>query len=370
MILSRLSSLLANPAVSGFARDSLLRMEPEVAHGATIAALKLGLAPPADPDPQELATSLAGLVLANPVGMAAGFDKNGEVPVPLARMGFGMVEVGTITPRPQTGNPRPRLFRLPAAEGVINRMGFNNEGHEAMLENLRGRRVGAALGINIGANKDSPDFVADYVLGVRRFADLADYLTVNISSPNTPGLRNLQAEEALKQLLGAVLAERARAKIRVPVFLKIAPDLDETQMDAIARTVLATDLDGLIVSNTTLSRDPVAGMDHAAEAGGLSGRPLFALSTQRLAQMRQRVGRLPIIGVGGIHSAETAIAKLEAGADAVQLYSALVFSGLGLLGEIKQGLLAAIRARGLKDIAGLSGRRTAEWASGTAGIGK
>jgi dihydroorotate dehydrogenase len=365
MIFSAFSPLLRVPALRDFTRDSLLKMDPETAHGATISALRLGLAPVQDyPDPRELRTSLCGLDLANPIGMAAGFDKNGEVPGPLARMGFGMVEVGTVTPLPQSGNPRPRLFRLAGAEGVVNRMGFNNEGHEAVFARLRGLRIASALGVNIGANKTSPDFVADYVLGVRRFADLADYLTVNISSPNTPGLRDLQAEDALKTLLGAVLEARAQARTRVPVFLKLAPDLDEPMMDAIARAVLATDLDGLIVSNTTISRAMVMGQANAGETGGLSGKPLFNLSTRRLAQMRQRVGDLPIIGVGGIHSPETALAKFEAGANAVQLYSALVFGGLDLLDRLKRGLAAAVRNAGATNIAELSGRRTADWAEG------
>lgn len=369
MIFSAFSPLLRLPALRDLTRDSLLRMEPETAHGATILALRLGLAPEQDyPDPGELRTSLCGLELANPIGMAAGFDKNGEVPAPLARMGFGMVEVGTVTPLPQSGNPRPRLFRIPGAEGVVNRMGFNNDGHEVVFARLRGLRIEAALGVNIGANKTSSDFVADYVLGVRRFADIADYLTVNISSPNTPGLRDLQAEEALKRLLGAVLEARAKAAIRVPVFLKLAPDLDEPAMDAIARTVLATDLDGLIVSNTTVTRDTVAGLPFANEVGGLSGKPLFDLATRRLAQMRQRVGALPIIGVGGIHSPETALAKFEAGANAIQLYSALVFGGLDLLDRLKRGLAAAVRNAGATNIAELSGRRTAEWAEGKARV--
>jgi dihydroorotate dehydrogenase len=340
-------------------------MDPETAHGLTLTALRLGLAPAQqEADPPELRTALCGLSLANPVGMAAGFDKNAEVPAPLARFGFGMVEVGTLTPLPQEGNPRPRLFRIAAADGVVNRMGFNNEGHEAAFARLRGLRVGAALGVNVGANKTSPDFVADYVAGIARFSGLADYLTVNVSSPNTPGLRDLQAGEALARLLGAVLAERARAKIRVPVFLKLAPDLEEARMDEIAAVVMRTDLDGLIVSNTTLSRDPVAGLDNAGEAGGLSGRPLFALATRRLAQMRQRVGDLPIIGVGGIHSPQTALAKFEAGANAVQLYSALVFGGLDLLARIKTGLAAAVRAEGKANISELVGRRTEDWAAG------
>jgi dihydroorotate dehydrogenase len=365
MIFSALSPLLRNAGLANLTKDALLRMEPETAHGATITALRLGLAPQQHhPDSPELATSLCGLELKNPVGMAAGFDKNAEVPRPLALMGFGMVEIGTVTPRPQAGNARPRLFRVGEAEGVINRMGFNNEGHDAAFDRLRGLRVPAALGVNIGANKDSEDFVADYVLGVRRFADLADYLTVNISSPNTPGLRNLQADEALRRLLGEVLAARAKAKTRVPVLLKIAPDLDEAGMDGVARVILDTDLDGLIVSNTTISRDPVAGMENATETGGLSGKPLFGLSTQRLAQMRQRVGALPIVGVGGIHSPQSALQKFEAGANAIQLYSAMVFGGLDLLDRIKRGLVAGVRSAGKKNISELVGTRVDDWSAG------
>lgn len=365
MIFSALSPLLRNPGLAGLTRDALLRMDAETAHAATITALRLGLAPQQDHlDPPELATSLCGLDLKNPVGMAAGFDKNAEVPRQLGLMGFGMTEIGTVTPRPQAGNPKPRLFRIPEADGVINRMGFNNEGHEAAFERLKGLRVPAALGVNIGANKDSEDFVADYVLGVTRFADLADYLTVNVSSPNTPGLRNLQADEALRRLLGEVLAARAKAKTRVPVLLKIAPDLDQAGMDAIARVILDTDLDGLIVSNTTISRDPVAGLENAGETGGLSGRPLFNLSTQRLAQMRQRVGALPIVGVGGVHSPQTALAKFEAGANAIQLYSSLVFGGLDLLDRIKRGLVAGIRSAGAANIGDLVGTKVDDIAAG------
>ncbi|MHB1111504.1 MAG: quinone-dependent dihydroorotate dehydrogenase [Devosia sp.] len=366
MILSRLSPLLRVPLVKTLTRDALLRMDPEIAHATTINALKLGLAPEQDyPDPPELRTSLCGLELKNPIGMAAGFDKNAEVPKPLARMGFGMVEVGTVTPRPQVGSDKPRLFRIPESEGVINRMGFNNEGHEAVFARLKGAHVGVILGVNIGANKDSDDFVADYVLGVSRFAEVADYLTVNISSPNTPGLRNLQSDEALKRLLGEVLHARSKAKMRVPILLKIAPDLDEAQLDGIARTIAGTDLDGLIISNTTIGRDAVMGMENATQTGGLSGKPLFNVSTRRLAQMRQRVGALPIIGVGGIHSPESAVQKFEAGADAIQLYSALVFGGLDLLDRIKRGLVAAVRAEGGKSIADLVGLKTDRWAAGT-----
>jgi len=274
-----------------------------------------------------------------------------------------MVEIGTVTPLPQSGNPKPRLFRVGSAEGVINRMGFNNDGHDEVYRRLSGVRVPAALGVNIGANKTSNDFTSDYAKGVARFARLADYLTVNISSPNTPGLRDLQQEDALKRLLYAVLTVRGKSPIRVPVFLKLAPDLDEAAMDAIVRVVAATDLDGLIVSNTTVSRDPVAGMENAKETGGLSGKPLFDLATRRLAQMRQRTS-LPIIGVGGIHSPDTAVEKFKAGANAIQLYSALVFGGLDLLDRIKRGLVAAVRAEGKTNIAELVGTKTAEWASG------
>jgi dihydroorotate dehydrogenase len=362
-MLSGFAPLLRLAPVRALTQEALLRMEPETAHGATISALRLGLVPGQQgADPPELRTRFLGLDLANPVGMAAGFDKNGEVPAPLARLGFGLVEIGTVTPRPQAGNPRPRLFRLAPVGGVINRMGFNNDGHEAVFARLRGLKIGAALGVNIGANKTSADFVADYVAGVQRFAAIADYLTVNISSPNTPGLRDLQAGEALARLLGAVLEARAKAGRPVPVLLKLAPDLDEAGMDAIAAVVGRTDLDGLIVSNTTISREPVAGLPHAGEAGGLSGKPLFRLATQRLAQMRQRVGDLPIVGVGGIHSPETALAKFEAGADVVQLYSALVFGGLDLLVSIKRGLAQAARQAGVATIGELSRRRVEAWA--------
>lgn len=364
MILTGLSPLLRMPLLANLTRDSLLRMDPETAHGATINALRLGLAPQQqDPDPPELKTSLAGLELTNPVGMAAGFDKNGEVPRPLALMGFGMVEIGTVTPRPQAGNAKPRLFRVGGAEGVINRMGFNNDGHDEVFRRLNRQRVPATLGVNIGANKDSADFTADYAKGVARFARVADYLTVNISSPNTPGLRDLQQEDALKRLLHAVLTVRSKSPVRVPVFLKIAPDLDEAGLDGIAKVVADTDLDGLIVSNTTITRDAVAGMENARETGGLSGKPLFDLATTRLAQMRQRTA-LPIIGVGGIHSPQSALEKFEAGANAIQLYSALVFGGLDLLDRIKRGLVAGVRAAGKRNISELVGTKTAQWASG------
>jgi dihydroorotate dehydrogenase len=365
VIFSSLSPFLRNSLLRNLTRDGLLAMKPERAHQATLMALKLGLGPAQlRPDPPELKTSLAGLELVNPIGMAAGFDKNAQVHGALGAMGFGMAEVGTLTPLPQHGSPRPRLFRLMAVQGIINRMGFNNEGHEAALTRLRQTGSRAIVGVNIGANKDSTDFVADYVLGVKRFADIADYLSVNISSPNTPGLRDLQSSKMLKRLLGEVLAERARQKVRVPVFLKISPDLEQNQMDDIAKTIASTDLDGLIVSNTTISRLSVTGHPRADEGGGLSGAPLFELSTQKLAQMRQRVGSdLPIIGVGGINSTASALAKFEAGATAIQLYSGLVFKGLELLDEIKNGLVQTVREKNLKSIGELTGARVDDWAA-------
>lgn len=359
------SSLLRNSALQGLTRDALLKMEPETAHRATINALRWGLVPAGEPDPASLATTLCGLTLPNPLGMAPGFDKNAEVPGPLGKAGFGFVEVGTLTPRPQQGNPTPRVFRLPEAGGVINRLGFNNEGHAAAFARLKNRAPGTVVGVNIGANKDSEDFVADYVTGVSTFAPVADYLTANISSPNTPGLRNLQADEALTRLLAAILEARAAQGRHVPVLLKIAPDLDEAQLDSIARVVLASGIDGLIVSNTTITRDAVAGLANAQETGGLSGKPLFALSTRRLAQIRQRLGaEFPIIGVGGIHSAQTAIAKLEAGANAIQLYTGMIYGGMELIGAIKRGLAEAVALRGLRSAADLTGAAVADWAEG------
>ncbi len=365
MNLSSLSPFLRNSFLRNLTRDGLLAMEPERAHQATIMALKLGLAPSQKfRDAPELKTILAGLELANPIGMAAGFDKNAEVHTALGTIGFGLTEVGTLTPRAQRGNKKPRLFRLMGARGVINRMGFNNEGHAPAYERLRLQGSRAMVGVNIGANKDTEDFVADYVLGVERFSDIADYLTINISSPNTPGLRDLQSGELLNRLLSSVLSARARQKVRVPVFLKLAPDLDQSQMDEICASISGTGLDGLIISNTTLARETVAGFPGADEAGGLSGIPLFDLSTRCLAQMRQRVGPdLPIIGVGGVHSAQSALDKFEAGANAIQLYTALVFEGMDLLEEIKAGLIEAVRARKQKTVADLVGSRVDEWAS-------
>jgi dihydroorotate dehydrogenase len=360
-----IGDLLRNAAVQKLAQDVLLRMDAETAHKATINALKFGLVPSGAASSANLQTSFCGLDLPNPIGMAPGFDKNAEVFAPLAKAGFGFVEVGTVTPRAQEGNPTPRVFRIPEAMGVVNRLGFNNDGHEAAFDRLKDRRPGQIVGVNIGANKDSTDFVADYVAGVKTFSPLADYLTANISSPNTPGLRNLQAEDALKRLLAALVETRAAQPRQTPILLKIAPDLDETEMDSIARTVLQSGIDGLIVSNTTISRDAVAGLENASETGGLSGKPLFSLATRRLAQMRLRLGPdFPLIGVGGIHSAQSAIAKFEAGANVVQLYSALVYGGLEMVEEIKSGLAHAVVERKLSNVSGLTGVAVKDWAEG------
>jgi dihydroorotate dehydrogenase len=299
--------------------------------------------PPAPADPAALGVKAFGLDFPNRVGVAAGFDKNGEAVDPLFRLGFGFVEIGSVTPRPQEGNPRPRLFRLPADEGVINRFGFNNQGHAAVLARLKARKGTGILGVNVGANKDSEDKAADYAAGIVAFATVASYFTLNVSSPNTPGLRNLQKREALDELLERVVEVRDTLALdgpRRPLLLKIAPDVTMAELDDIVDRALAHRLDGMIVSNTTIARpDSLKEKAVAKETGGLSGAPLFELSTQVLAETAKRVaGRFPLIGVGGIHSAGTAQAKLDAGATLVQLYSSLVYKGPGLVTEIKRGL--------------------------------
>lgn len=360
--------------MSGFldslARKGLFVFDPETAHGMSITALKTGLVPAcaARPD-SRLQTTVAGLVFPNPLGMAAGFDKNAEVPDALLRLGFGFTEVGTLTPKPQDGNPKPRIFRLVADNAVINRMGFNNEGHAAALGRLQARATRPGIvGVNIGANKDSTDRIADYVTGIAAFHDVASYFTVNISSPNTPGLRDLQARESLAALLTAVLAKRdtlaATAGKRVPVFLKIAPDLTEEGMDDIAAEVREHALDGLIVSNTTLSRDGLTDTRQSGETGGMSGKPLFVRSTAVLARMRQRIGPdMPIIGAGGVYSAETALEKIRAGADLVQLYSCMVYEGPGLPGRIVNGLSRLLDREKVSSIRKLRDTGTERWAA-------
>jgi dihydroorotate dehydrogenase len=358
-------------ALGMLARPLLFALEPERAHRATIAALKLlPLVEGAKSNPC-LAVSVFGLDFPNPLGMAAGFDKGGEVADALLRLGFGHVEVGTITPRPQPGNPVPRLFRLARDEGVINRLGFNSEGHAAVHERLMRRRGRGIVGVNLGANKESADRTADYVAGIDAFADLASYFTVNISSPNTPGLRDLQQAAALDDLVGRVLEARdacAERHGRKPVLVKIAPDLSLAELDDVVRVCRARGVDGMSVSNTTVTRpQDLREQLVAKEEGGLSGRPLFDLATRTLAATYLRVERqFPIVGVGGIDGSETAFAKIEAGAGLLQLYSALVFKGPGLVGAILRGLTDRLVAKGYARVGDATGTTAADWAAGKA----
>jgi dihydroorotate dehydrogenase len=323
------------------ARPFLHALDPESAHHATLAALQLAWLPRPAPDDPRLAVRAFGLDFLNPIGLAAGFDKDGVAPDNLLSLGFGFVEIGTVTPHPQSGNPRPRLFRLDRDRAVINRLGFNSAGHAKAHENLARRRAAGIVGVNLGANKDSADRIADYVAGIEAFTDLASYFTINVSSPNTPGLRDLQQAAALDELLSRVLEARDRAAVRRPLLLKIAPDLRLSELDAIVRVARDKKIDGMIVSNTTISRPASLASPRASETGGLSGRPLFDLSTHMLSETYERVERqFPLIGVGGVDGPEAALAKLEAGASLVQLYSALVFDGPELIARIKRGLLA------------------------------
>jgi dihydroorotate dehydrogenase len=346
------------------ARPFLHALDPEGAHGLAIKMLKFAPLPPAPRDDKRLALRVFGLNFPNPVGIAAGFDKNAEVPNALLRLGFGFVEVGTITPLPQAGNPRPRLFRLDADHGVINRLGFNSQGANAALKRLAARAApsppspasrggwgGGIVGINVGANKDSADRVADYVQLIERFAAVASYVTVNISSPNTPGLRNLQQAAVLDDLLARVVDARERVAPNAgptPVLLKIAPDLSLGDLDDLVGIARSRRVDGMIVGNTTVARPPnLLETAIAKEAGGLSGRPLFPLANRVLAETYVRVeGVFPLIGAGGIDSGVTALGKIRAGASLIQIYSGLVFRGLGLIAEIKNTLLEALEAEG------------------------
>lgn len=330
-------------------RPTLFALDPERAHRLAIEALRALPGTPAAPG-GPLETRVAGIVFPNPLGMAAGFDKDAEVPDALLERGFGFVEVGSITPRPQAGNPRPRLFRLREDRAVINRMGFNNGGAAAAAARLSARQGrGGIVGINIGANKDSADRIADYAQMTRVMAPLASYLAVNISSPNTPGLRALQDESALTGLLDAVL--EARGESGPPVFLKVAPDLEAADIDAIARIAVDKRLGALIVSNTTIARPPLRSR-HAGEAGGLSGAPLKPLALQRLRDFRRATGGgLPLVGVGGIASAEDAWQRIRAGASLVQLYSAMVYEGPNIARQIVRGLEALMRRDGFGSVA-------------------
>lgn len=348
----------------------LLLMEPEKAHHLALSTLR-GLpfrAPPGTRDPR-LKVSVLGLDFPNPIGLAAGLDKDARVPDAMLGLGFGFVEVGTLTPLPQAGNPQPRLFRLPADGALINRLGFNNEGHEAALDRLDRRTSrGGIVGVNLGANRDSADRLFDYYAGVRLFAPVVSYLTINISSPNTAGLRELQASGALTELLNRIGEARSAAEDecgrRTPLLVKVAPDLDEPGLTSVIEIATAHGVDGLIIANTTVTRPALKSRKHTKEAGGLSGRPLFEISTAMLARARQLAGPdLVLIGVGGVDGAAAAWSKIAAGADLVQLYTGLVYEGPSLPRRIVSDLLQRLEERNFKSIRDVRGIETARWAA-------
>ena len=341
-------------------RLALFQLDAETAHGLAIAALRLmpGNSVPAAEGP--LTSQVAGLTFPNPLGLAPGFDKDAQVADAVLRLGFGFMEVGTVTPLPQAGNPKPRLFRLTEDRAVINRMGFNNAGALTAGVRLRKRQGNPGIvGVNIGANKDTADRIGDYAVMMRYVGPLASYVTVNISSPNTPGLRALQDKGALDELLDAVLSARTEPGCNVPVFLKLAPDLEPQDIDDIADVAMKRGLDALIVSNTTISR-PQLKSRHAGEAGGLSGAPLKDLALQRLRDFRKATGgAIPLIGVGGIASAQDAWVRIKAGASLVQLYSAMVYEGPGIARQINRGLVDLMRQEGFASIGEAVGSETA-----------
>jgi dihydroorotate dehydrogenase len=333
-----------------FFRPLTFTLSPERAHRLTIRALRL-LPPHRPPDfPASLRSTVAGLEFPNPIGLAAGFDKDAEVPEQMLTLGFGFVEVGTVTPQPQAGNPKPRLFRLRKDRAVINRMGFNNAGQAAAYQRLlQCTHMHGVIGVNIGANKDSLDRIADYVTGVKAMSPVARFLTINISSPNTPGLRQLQDEGALRALLSAV--QDARDAKGPPIFLKVAPDLGEGEPDQIVRIAIQHGIDAIIVANTTVSR-PLLKSKNRNEAGGLSGKPLKSLALQALRDFRSASGgEIPLIGVGGIATAEDAWERIRAGASLVQLYTAMVYQGPGIAVRIAHGLAGRLKREGMASIA-------------------
>lgn len=342
-------------------------LDPERAHRLAISGLKSGFSSYRKIIDTRLSIKVAGLEFENFVGLAAGFDKNAEVVDAVLRLGFGFTEIGTVTPKPQVGNPKPRLFRLIEDEAIINRMGFNNDGHQIVYDRLRSRNFTGIVGINIGANKDTVEKINDYTAGIVRFYDVADYFTVNISSPNTPGLRDLQARDSLRLLINAISQVRGEQKkqygFSVPVFLKIAPDLTEQELDDVAEEIKLSDFDGLIVSNTTLSRQGIRNRTVINEQGGLSGRPLFERSTIVLAKMRKKLGKnIAIIGVGGVRDAYTALEKVKAGADLIQLYSGMVYEGPDLAVTIMKDILQIMLQDGVDSIKVYRDQNVEKWA--------
>ncbi len=348
-------------AFDTFSLPLLRWFDPEDAHRLAIHGLRL--LPQIKPraDNAKLGVRAFGLNFPNPIGMAAGFDKNAEVPDALLRLGFGFAEIGSVTPRPQSGNPRPRLFRLERDEGVINRLGFNNDGAETVLRRLASRaHLGGIIGVNVGANKDSPDRVADYVRLIETFAPVASYFTVNASSPNTPGLRNLQQGHILDDLLAKVIDARERVREKAgdsPVLLKVAPDLSLAELDEVVHVARSRRVDGMIVGNTTVARpSSLRETARAKEQGGLSGRPLFRLSTRMVAETYVRVeGAFPLIGVGGIDSGGAALTKIRAGASLIQLYSSLIYKGLSLVDNIKNDLASTLLRTGRESLSEIVG---------------
>lgn len=340
----------------------LHRFDPETAHGLALKALRMGLTPKPGPVTSDrLRCTVAGMELPNPVGLAAGFDKNAQALAPLSQSGFGFIEVGAITPRAQPGNPRPRLFRLSPDQGVINRFGFNNDGMEVAAKRLAQRPRNAIIGLNLGANKDSADRAEDFARVLAHCGAHLDFATVNVSSPNTEKLRDLQGAEALSALLKGVMEARDWLQTPLPIFLKIAPDLSDLELSEIAQVAQTTGLSGIIATNTTLSRDGLHS-PHRDQAGGLSGAPLFEKSTRVLAKLADLTqGTMPLIGVGGISNADQAYAKICAGASAVQIYSAMVFHGLSLAREIAQGLDQLLERDGHANVADAVGTKTKDW---------
>ncbi len=349
-------------SIFDLASTALRHLPAETAHSLTISAMKAGLGPIADEmDDPVLQTRLGSLDLPNPIGLAAGFDKNADIGAAMVRAGFGWAECGTVTPLPQSGNPRPRLFRLHPDKAVINRMGFNNAGLAVFKRNLRDQKArGGLIGANIGANKDATDRIEDYVTGLKALWGLPDWFTINISSPNTPGLRELQGRDALQELLGRIMEARAELcgdQVSPPIFLKVAPDLDDAQIGEISDAACSHGLDALIISNTSLARPDDLQSPHKTQSGGLSGSPVFEHSTEVLRTFHSALnGRMALVGVGGIASGADAYAKIRAGASAVQLYTAMVFHGPSLITRIATELAECLRADGFANVADAVGR--------------
>ncbi len=357
--------------IADFAMPFLRTLDPERAHELTLIAMETGLYPrQCEVDDPRLMQKIGVLEFPNPVGIAAGFDKDARVPDAILDSGFGFAEVGTLTPHPQEGNPKPRVFRLSADKAMINRLGFNNDGHGKALVRLKRRKVRGVIGVNIGANKDSSDRKADYLAGLEALSSVADYFTINISSPNTPGLRDLQAPGELDRLLTKLMAKRdelAESGVtRRPIAVKLSPDIADGDIEPICERLMAHGADGIIISNTTLDRSSLKGNEHVNEAGGLSGAPLYQSSTRLLAKVYVLTnGKIPLIGVGGINSGETALGKIEAGASLIQLYTGLVYEGPGLISRIKKALLAGIERAGANSITDLIGAKSDDWAAKT-----